>query len=489
MRLLEALRTIEEEQLHSFYMPGHKRHPKFIKKLEDVVQLDITEIPKADHLHEPKSCILETQNLIASIYESGSSRILVNGSTVGLLSMIIGSLDEGDAVLLNRNAHKSIYNAVTLAKLKPYYYLPEYDDYMGIVIGYDMDKIYSILKTTPSIKAVILTYPTYEGICMDLKCVIDFCHEHDVLVLVDEAHGAHLKLNSDWPMSALDLGADIVVQSFHKTLPALTQTACLHYGKHLLKTTRGNQIIEQVDDCLKTFQTSSPSYVLMASVDAMLDLMLEDGNRWSEALISQIKWLYEETKFLKTISFYQTKLTKDPSKLMLQIHPDFYEEGVWDGEILSRFLREIDHIQVEYETRTMLLFMTSICNDQSDFEALARALKRLDQWRIGEVLKSNFKSEAQMKQTAKFNFIKLYEGLVKPEIQVYLPYEIKRKAYKEVIAEAAIGEISAEFVTPYPPGIPICVPGESITQGAVDLLRTLLGADLTKIKILERSLE
>lgn len=489
MRLLEALRTIEEEQLHPFYMPGHKRHPNFIKKLENLIQLDITEIPKADHLHEPKSCILETQNLIASIYESASSRILINGSTVGLLSMIIGSLDEGDSVLMNRNAHKSIYNAISVAKLKPYYYLPEYDDYIGIVIGYDTEEICSILNNNAAIKAVILTYPTYEGICMDLKCVIEFCHKRNILVLVDEAHGAHLKLNSAWPISALDLGADIVVQSFHKTLPALTQTACLHYGKHMIETIRGKQIIRQVDDCLKTFQTSSPSYVLMASVDAMLDLILEEGKLWSEELTSQIEWLYEEANSLKTISFYHTKLTKDPSKLLLQIHPDFYEEGIWDGEILSKHLREIAHIQVEYETRTMLLFMTSICNDQSDFAALAKALKQLDQLRIGEIPNEHFKLKAHFKQSEKFNFVKLYEGLVKPEIQVYLPYEVKRKAYEEVMVEAAIGEISADFMTPYPPGIPILVPGERITQGAVDLLKTLLGAELTKIKILERSLE
>ncbi|MBF4693230.1 aminotransferase class I/II-fold pyridoxal phosphate-dependent enzyme [Fusibacter ferrireducens] len=489
MRLLEALRAIESEQLHSFYMPGHKKHPQFIKKLENLIHLDITEIPKADHLHEPKGCILETQNLIASTYESGASRLLVNGSTVGLLSMIIGSLDEGDAVLINRNAHKSVYNAITFAKLKPYYYLPEYDDYMGIVVDYDVERICSILKENTHIKAVILTYPTYEGVCMALKRVIDFSHERNILVLVDEAHGAHLKFNSEWPISALDLGADIVVQSFHKTLPALTQTACLHYGKHLTESMRGKQIIQQVDDCLKTFQTSSPSYVLMASVDAMLDLMLEEGKLWSEELTSQIEWLYKETQDLKTIAFYHTKVKKDPSKLLLQIHPDFYEEGVWDGEVLSKCLREMAHIQVEYETQTILLFMTSICNDHSDFEALANALKTLDKLRIFELSSESIKSEARLKQSSKFNFVKLYEGLIKSEIQIYLPHEVKRKTYTEVMAEAAIGEISADFITPYPPGIPILVPGERITQGAVDLLKILLGAELKKIKILERSLE
>ncbi|GAU76862.1 aminotransferase class I/II-fold pyridoxal phosphate-dependent enzyme [Fusibacter sp. 3D3] len=489
MRLLESLRSIEEEQLHSFYMPGHKRHPKFIEKLENIIKLDITEIPKADHLHAPKSCILETQKLIASMYESGTSRLLINGSTVGILSMIIGSLDEGDQVLLNRNAHKSVYNAVSIAKLKPHYYLPEYDDYMGIVIGYDMDDIKAILNDNRAIKAVILTYPTYEGICMDIKCIIEFCHERHIWVLVDEAHGAHLKLNSDGPLSALDLGADIVVQSFHKTLPALTQTACLHYGRHMTKTIEGNRIVHQVDDCLKTFQTSSPSYVLMASVDAMLDLIQEEGKRWCEVLALQIERLYEETKSLKTISFYHTKRTKDPSKLMLQIHPDFYEEGIWDGETISKKMRAIYHIQVEYETQTMLLFMTSICNDPSDFEVLAEALKALDQLRMDEVSNGHFNFKGQEKQRAKFNFAKQYKSLVQSENQVYLPHEVKRRAFSEVTPEAAIGEISADFITPYPPGIPICVPGERITHEAIDLLKALLGTELTKIKILERSLE
>lgn len=492
MRLLETLREIEEEELHSFYMPGHKRHPDFIKKLENLVNLDITEIPKADHLHDPKSCILETQKTIASFYGSGDSRVLINGSTVGILSMIIGSLDEGDHVLLNRNAHKSIYNAVEFAKLRPHYYLPEYDDYLGIVTDYDLNKIKEMIVKSPDIKAVILTYPTYEGICMSIEPIISFCHERNILVLVDEAHGAHFKLNSDYPESALDLGADIVVQSFHKTLPALTQTACLHYGKHLFQTEMGLRIIKQVDDCLKTFQSSSPSYVLMASVDVMMTLILEKGNAWSQRLIESTNEFYDHTKDLKTMSFYQTDLKKDPSKLVLMVNPAYYESGSWDGEVISTRLRDQYRIQVEYETKTMLLFMSSICSDLADFKALEEALLELDQQRI-----QTFKNKVLNKETlvldqsnagGLFQYKKQYEQIVSLDHQVYMPYEVKRKPHKIVAVEDAVGEVSVEFLTPYPPGIPICVPGELITQETIDLLKQLLKEELTQLTILERRL-
>lgn len=492
MRLLETLREIEEEDLHSFYMPGHKRHPDFIKKLENLVNLDITEIPKADHLHDPKSCILETQKTIVSFYGSGDSRVLINGSTVGILSMIIGSLDEGDHVLLNRNAHKSIYNAIEFAKLRPHYYLPEYDDYLGIVTDYDLNKIKETILRQPEIKAVILTYPTYEGICMSIKPIISFCHERNILVLVDEAHGAHFKLSSDYPESALDLGADIVVQSFHKTLPALTQTACLHYGKHLFQTEMGLRIIKQVDNCLKTFQSSSPSYILMASVDVMMSLILEKGNAWSERLIESTNELYKHTRGLETMSFYQTDLKEDPTKLVLMVNPDHYEEGSWDGEVISTSLRDQYHIQVEYETKTMLLFMSSICNDPADFKALEDALLEMDQLRLQAV-----KTKALNKDTfalersntgALFQYKNQYEQIVRLDHQVYMPFEVKRKPYKEVTVEEAVGEISVEFLTPYPPGIPICVPGELITQETIDLLKQLLKEELTQLKILERRL-
>lgn len=482
MRLLEALRKIESEKLHVFHMPGHKRHPKFMNLLDGILELDITEIPGADHLHDSKSCLLETRRTIEQMYNSHQSRILVNGSTVGILSMIMGCLAEGQGVLINRNAHKSVYNALEIGKLKPYFYSPQYDGELGIVTEYNTDEIFRVLASKTDIGAVVLTYPTYEGLCYDIKSIIDYCHGRDILVLVDEAHGAHFVLSESYPKSALELGADIVIHSFHKTLPAMTQTACLHFGKSMLKRP---ELIDSVDYYLKSLQTSSPSYPLMASIDAMLMIMTEDGKLLSKQLTERTKAMYEALSDLKTLSLYRFDV-QDLTKIIIRVNPEFYKKGQWDGEVLSKRLRSQYRIQVEYETDLMLLCMSSISSSQDDFDALVKALLELDYERS----KTYDANPIEVIQSDSAAIKHLYGEMLKPENQILLPHQVRRMPYELIPVEHAMNRISADYVIPYPPGIPICIPGERVTASTINLIerlsRHIMGEDgLIKVLLLD----
>ncbi|GAB6107533.1 aminotransferase class I/II-fold pyridoxal phosphate-dependent enzyme [Fusibacter bizertensis] len=458
MRLLKALELIKSDNLISYHMPGHKNGHHVPEVFQEILKYDITEIPGSDHLHDAKGCILETECLISRLYNSEKSKLLINGSTVGILSMIMGLTGRGDKVLVNRNAHKSIYNALEMNGLNPIYIYPEVDDFLGIPTDLKLDEI-------EDVKICILTYPTYEGLCYSIKDIIALCHSKGIPVIVDEAHGAHLFLHDQGPKSSLELGADVVVQSFHKTLPAMTQSACIHIGKnHILSDFQ----LERLDWYLKTLQSSSPSYVLMASVDAMLTVVEQQGKALSQELEFNIEAFYKRADHLKHLKFIRLK-NGDITKLLLSIPLDNFFPDYWDGHVISQMLREKYRIQSEYDTATLVLFMTSISTSKDDFEALNIALERLDQWfEVSLADKFNLdNSDVIDKTMGKYNVV--YRTIERENNFVYSASDAVLMNKKTVNREDCIGCIAAEYIIPYPPGIPILVPGERITKAVVNL--------------------
>ena len=313
----------------SFHMPGHK-NGRLIAP--DLLTYDITEIPGSDHLHEAKSCLLETELAISKFYNSESSKILINGSTVGILAMILGLTRPGDRVLINRNAHKSVYNAIEMNHLIPVYITPVIDEHLGIPIGFEFENFKRMVK---DVKLCLITYPTYEGLCFPIEHMIEFCHAHHVPVLIDEAHGAHLLLHNTGPKSTLELGADVVVQSFHKTLPALTQTSCLHFGRrHQLKPSQ----IDRINWFLKSLQSSSPSYVLMASIDYMMTFVEAHGKSYALNLETMTEAFLERVSHLKTLKIMRYE-NQDITKLLLTIPSSYHIDFEWDGRRIDTLLR------------------------------------------------------------------------------------------------------------------------------------------------------
>lgn len=472
MRLLPALNSIIEERLISFHMPGHKNGRLLFNGLEPLLAYDITEIPGADHLHDAQDCILETENALANIYNADRTRLLVGGSTVGILSMILGTTEPGDKILLNRNAHKSVYNAIEMNGLIPVYLFPEIDEYLGIPTNLPINNLEELAK---DVKICILTYPTYEGLCYSIKEVIDNCHALNIPVLVDEAHGAHLFLHENGPKSSLDLGADIVVQSFHKTLPSMTQTAGLHFSKRTILT---EFQLSRVDWYLKSLQSSSPSYLLMASVDNMIDVIQNVGLRRSMTLERQIESLYDTIATLKCIGTHRFN-SMDVTKIVLTIKKDFYKPNILDGYILSNRLRSEYGIQIEYDSKTMVLLMTSICNEASDFESLGVALMQLDSSFFKEMT-SEYTMETANNEPY-VNYLEIYHAIASKGTYRLRAYDAVRLPKTLVKVDASIGKVSAEYVIPYPPGIPVLVPGELIQ---VETL-LLFPSEITHINVLK----
>lgn len=452
MFLNHKLNLIKEEQLVSFHMPGHKNGRLLETEMQLTLKHDITEIPGADNLHAPEACIADLESALSNYYGSEETKILINGSTVGILSMIMGALNPGETLLINRNAHQSVYHAATLGHLKLKYLYPVLDESIYCTASYDLNQLMEIIEGHPEVKACVFTYPTYEGICYPMEHIVTYLHEKNILVLVDAAHGAHLMLEGDASKCILQLGADVVIHSFHKTLPAMTQTAALHFGSNNRLTAHQK---EQILWHLKVLQTSSPSYVLMSSVDAMLSIMQREGVKRTKEAMRLTKWFFEQIKALKTLVCRPLE-NQEWSKIVIAIDSNYVSKGL-TGERLSSDLREHFGIQVEFALERYVLLMASFCSLDSDFALLSKALWALDK-QYEQLLDSDVRMDVSI------------DGYFTSRKQAYEIYVAMKNESILTPSIEALGHISAEFVTPYPPGIPILVPGEVIDQECFDYL-------------------
>lgn len=372
-------------------MPGHKGNTAFLPPVP-LLQLDLTELDTLDNLHSPNSCIKATQQRIADFYGADFSFLLVNGSTAGIIAAIITTCNENTTIAVDRNCHKSVYNGLILSGAKPVYFLPK-------------------IQPPPLTDVTIVTSPTYLGNVLNIAEIA----EKSQLLIVDEAHGAHFAFNKIFPKSALTQGADIVVHSFHKTLPAFSQSAALHV--------KGDKLdIFKLKQALSMVQTSSPSYMIMSTTDYMLDL-LQNDNRYFERYVENL---------LKLRASLKDRIipTDDISKILLNIP----KNENW-----------LDKSQLAFEmiTEKYTLAMTSVADKQEGFELLQKEVDKIK-----------------------------FEPPLFSESEIFLPkviftpkefFEKSKKICKASLAES-VGKISAEFLAPVPPGIPILAPGEEITE-------------------------
>lgn len=471
MRLSKALEQISNEKLVSFHMPGHKNGQIDIFGLteEKLLSYDITEIPGADHLHGAESCIKETELAIARFYNAFSSKMLINGSTVGLLSAIMGVTIPGDQILVNRNAHKSIYNAIEMHRLNPVYVYPLVDNKLGIPTDLTLDTVKDALMNQPEIKACVLTYPTYEGLCYDIKSIIELCHSKNIVVIVDEAHGPHFILNKTGPKSALELGADLVIQSFHKTMPSLTQTAVLHVGKnHILTDTQ----IERLNWHLGALQSSSPSYLLMYAMDQMLIQVEKNGTRLMQKTLIWLDEFYDKCESFRHLKIFTFK-KGDPTKFAITLKADNITRINRSMYDLSNLLRNKYQIQSEYVSERLILMMASIANLESDYDRLFDALVEID-LEMAVFMPEINESESREVPIADLKndicqYDLVYDAIKNGQTKVYNASDVIYLSSENVNLASSIGRIAKEYIVPYPPGIPILVPGERIIEATLAL--------------------
>ncbi len=436
--ILGAVKSYYDTHPVSFHVPGHK-NGRGIRS--DFIQMDVTEIPGTDNLHHPEEAILETQRRASKVYGSRATYFLVNGTTCGNQAMLLGVTRPGDTVLIARNAHKSVHTACILGDLAVEYLHPEVHEKYKIPMGVQADHVEAKLKANPRIKAVLITSPTYEGIHSDIKSIAEVVHAYDAVLLIDEAHGAHVPLHESFGQSALACGADVCVQSTHKSLNALTQASMLHVGSE-----RVNRSC--IEKWLSMLQSSSPSYPLMMSLENALSVMEEEGREMAAQLCRHIQWFKEQMSLLQIPVLGVDDLrahgfSHDMSKLVVFVN---------DAEKIEEALRTEFDIQVEYATSDSLVCVCSIWNTKSDFIKLAEGLKALS-------------VRAPKVELGLTNY---------PEIKVLMqPREAFYGLCKTLPLEESTGCVCAEYVIPYPPGIPLLSPGEEITQEIITRVVTL----------------
>lgn len=458
--LLETLREYDKSML-PFHMPGHKRNTSlsgeegYLSVLR--ADCDITEIEGFDNLAAPSGILMELQQKTASLFHSEETKLLVNGSTVGILSAIFAAVQDGGEVLAARNCHQSVLHGLMLVNATVSYLQPDIDEETGIVGAVTVEMVEKALKEGKKPQLLILTSPTYEGIVSDVRGICDAAHRYGVPVLVDSAHGAHFSFGH-FPESAVLCGADLVVQSLHKTLPSLTQTALLHRNGTLISP-------ERICAAINIFQTSSPSYLLLASIDGCVDLLIKDGIRIFEEWEDALDHFYCSTKKMKKLSVlkkdnrhsvFSKAFLFDKSKLIIST-VGTGKTGVY----LADLLRNEYKIEVEMAAKHYLIAMTGPGDTIKTLQFLANALIEIDE---------RFEIEERTKEQCEpfpSDSFSAPPAIGRKIVSFREASEAKRI---EVFLMESIGHTAAEAVFVYPPGIPLFVPGEEITSEAVSYL-------------------
>lgn len=440
--IIEELNNIVDNKLISFHVPGHKLGKIYDKlnytnTLNKIYSMDTTEIPGTDNLHSPEGIIKESQERASEVFKSDETYYLINGSTCGIQAAIMALCPPKSKIIANRDCHQSVINACILGDVDPVYINSEVDKNTNILKGINIDDAIKVIDSNLDAKAIILTYPTYYGMTYDLKRVCDYAHSKDIAVIVDEAHGAHLGLSEELPKTALEQGADIVIQSTHKTLPSFTQSSMIH-----IQGDRVNK--EQLVSILKIIESSSPSYMLMASLEIAVDIYNKYGTKLMNELLNNIDKLKNSFKENNGIGFYDTD---DKTKIFIST----INMGLIGYE-LETILREEYNIQVELSNYYGSLLICTIGNDNDDFKSLETALN--------EILEK-YRSNKNIEKIEYPNNI---------PVKKLTPREAFYKEKKSVKIYESVGKICGEYIIPYPPGISLTSPGEIITNEIIDYM-------------------
>lgn len=446
--LFAKLNQHHRQDIYPLHMPGHKRA---LPSPGNVYELDITEIGGFDCLHHATGILRELSRRAARLYHADETYLLVDGSTAGLLCAVSAVCKTGETILLARNCHRAVYNAAYLNRLRISYVYPQWLEAWGIFGGVSAEAVEAALDKDPSIGAVVITSPTYEGMVSDVAAIAACCHEHGAVLIVDEAHGAHFGFSQAMPQSAVTCGADVVIQSLHKTMPALTQTALLHVNGTRVDRTR-------IGRFFSIYQTSSPSYVLMGSMDACISLMEREGTQLFADYEARLATLWQalgENKRLRLVRLDEQQKKNgavyavDPGRIVLSLHGSCL--AVSGGALLRRF-REQYGLELEMAGLDYVTAIVTVMDTEDGLRRFVRAAEGID---------------AGLAKTEKTVCGQAADKAAKCGIvpQICMPLA---QAYdgmtKSCPLFASAGEISAEFVYLYPPGIPLIVPGERIQK-------------------------
>ena len=437
--IYQELLKLSDSDMYPFHMPGHKRNLESTP-LKGAFRCDITEIDGFDNLHDESGIILEAEKRANDLYGAEETFFLVNGSTSGVLSAVSAAVSEGGRILAARGSHKSFYHTAYLRRLDVEYLPVKMIAKYGIFDSYTATDIQETLDSLDTkVEAVFITSPTYEGKCSDVAGIARVCHDRNIPLIVDAAHGAHFGLGKDIPESAVRLGADIVIHSLHKTLPAMTQTALIHVQGNLVDKVLLKRF-------LRIYQSSSPSYVLMSSIDLCINELLEKKDSYVKNLLEHRKNLESQTSGCRKVRIIGTNELEDPSKVLI-----FVDSEEMTGQQLYDILREEYGLQLEMAGERYGLAIITGWDTDEGIDRLVRAVCEMDE-RLRD-------GHARHEDSGKPSIL--------PQKQMPL-FEAWDSEHEAVELNMAKGRIAGDFVNLYPPGIPMIVPGEVIDQGLIE---------------------
>lgn len=448
---IEAL----SDKTRPMHMPGHKR----VMRPSDILpyEWDITEIEGADDLHDANGILKDAMDRASALWKSRRTWFLVGGSTCGLLAAIRAAAPFGSEIIAARNCHRSVYHAIELGGYKVHWMMPPEDKSFDVCLSITPEQVQASLRKYPESACVIVTSPTYEGVVSDIRSIAGLCHRAEIPLVVDEAHGAHLGLFEEggFPESAVQCGADLVVQSVHKTLPSMTQTAVLHMNGTLVRE-------KEVERQLAIFETSSPSYPLMISIDSCVEMLREYG----AALFAQWKDIldrfYKRAAELHLIRVWnpdlrqgrgKSDIVRDRGKILI----NFRNAGI-TGAQAARLLREQYGIETEMASGCNVLAMTSCADTEKELGQLADAMQSLD--------KALSLKESAAGRTSAIPSLP-------PVHTACTILQAVSTEHEDVPMEESEGRICAEYLYAYPPGIPILAPGEYIKKEHLEILKQM----------------
>lgn len=469
--LIKALVKHQKMMNAPFHMPGHKKGKGvdrgFAQLMKtDPFSLDMTEVPGLDDLHNPCGPIQEAQNTAASLFGAEQTFFLVNGTSVGIHAAIMSVCRPNDIILLPRDIHRSVIGACILSGARPEYLPVRVAEQFFIPLPPKPQDVKAALEKFQTSKAILQVYPSYYGVAGNLKEVADIAHFHKIPLIVDEAHGAHLTFSDRLPVPALKQGADISVQSTHKTLGALTQASMLHVNSKIIN---GVDVFRN----LKVLQSTSPSYLLMASLDSVIGQMGRYGKTLMEKTINLAEYVRREIMLVPGLKcFDETSIVNeegimfDPTKIYISV------TGIGlTGHQAAQILLKKYKIQVELSDSCNVLCMLSLGNTVNDAKILVKALKEMASIR-----------RRPIKLNYQFNF-----GFA--PLVTLTPREAWFAPKKRIPLRDSVGRVAAEIIAPYPPGIPLLCPGEEITRELIEVILTMKAQSFSFHGPEDRSLE
>jgi len=459
--LFDALKTYVKNDTVPFHVPGHKKgvgadqeFKEFIG--ENAFKIDVTVFKSVDSLHHPTGPIKRAQQLAADAYGSDAAFFSIHGTSGAIQAMIMSVVSSGDKIIIPRNVHKSITAGIILSGAIPVYMQPEFDKKVGIAHGITPETVKETLEENKDAKALLIINPTYYGVATNLKKIADIVHSYDIPLIVDEAHGPHLGFNDKLPMSAMEAGADICSQSTHKIIGALTQCSLLQVRTKRVDAARVAQV-------LSLLQTTSPSYILMASLDCARRQIATEGEALLEKAISLTSFARDEINKIPGLYCFGNEILNNPGVYSLdptKVTITCRDLGI-TGYDLDMILSNKYHIQMELSDLYNILAVGSFGDTAESFDKLLTALREIS-------------AEYYGKGNKKVDFIDI-PPIPKQEL---IPREAFNSVKSRVLISESIGMISGEFLLAYPPGIPILCPGERITKEIVDYIKQLKEAGL-----------